>query len=114
MVVGPAIGAPASYETLADFQPVGMLGTSPLLLVVNAESPHKTLKDLVAWSKANPSTANYASASPTFTLAAELLKLRSGAGSCPTCRPWPKLVSQALKRLSGQVSSCPRARRQKL
>ncbi|ANV99612.1 Bug family tripartite tricarboxylate transporter substrate binding protein [Bradyrhizobium icense] len=79
MVVGPAIGAPASYETLADFQPVSMLGTSPLVLVVSATAPHKTLKDLVAWSKANPSTANYASASPTFTLAAELLKLRSGA-----------------------------------
>jgi tripartite-type tricarboxylate transporter receptor subunit TctC len=79
MVVGPAIGAPASYETLADFEPVSILGTFPLVLVVNAESPHKTLKDLVTWSKANPSTSNYASASPTFTLATELLKLRTGA-----------------------------------
>jgi tripartite-type tricarboxylate transporter receptor subunit TctC len=79
MVVGPAIGAPASYETLADFEPVSMLGTFPLVLLVNAQSPHKTLKDLVAWSKANPSASNYASASPTFTLATELLKLRTGA-----------------------------------
>jgi tripartite-type tricarboxylate transporter receptor subunit TctC len=79
MVVGPAIGAPASYETLADFAPVSILGTFPLVLVVNAESPHKTLKDLVTWSKANPTTSNYASASPTFTLATELLKLRTGA-----------------------------------
>src|SRR5215510_10816384 len=79
MVVGPAIGAPASYETLVDFEPVSILGTFPLVLVVNAESPHKTLRDLVTWSKANPSTSNYASASPTFTLATELLKLRTGA-----------------------------------
>jgi tripartite-type tricarboxylate transporter receptor subunit TctC len=79
MVVGPAIGAPASYETLVDFEPVSILGTFPLVLVVNADSPHKTLKDLVAWSKANPSASNYASASPTFTLATELLKLRTGA-----------------------------------
>jgi tripartite-type tricarboxylate transporter receptor subunit TctC len=79
MVVGPAIGAPASYETLADFEPVSILGTFPLVLLVNAQSPHKTLKDLVAWSKANPSASNYASASPTFTLATELLKLRTGA-----------------------------------
>ena len=80
MVVGPAIGgAPATYDTLADFEPISILGTFPLVLVVNAESPHKTLKDLVAWSKANPANANYASASPTFTLAAELLKLRTGA-----------------------------------
>jgi tripartite-type tricarboxylate transporter receptor subunit TctC len=80
MVVGPAIGgAPATYDTLADFEPVSILGTFPLVLVVNAESPHRTLKDLVAWSKANPSASNYASASPTFTLATELLKLRTGA-----------------------------------
>lgn len=80
MVVGPAIGgAPATYNTLADFEPVSILGTFPLVLVVNAESPHKSLKDLVAWSKANPSTSNYASASPTFTLATELFKLRTGA-----------------------------------
>jgi len=79
MVVGPAIGAPASYETLADFDPVSILVTFPLVFVVNAESPHQTLKDLVAWSKTNPSASNYASASPTFTLAAELLKLRTGA-----------------------------------
>ncbi|MBR1119993.1 tripartite tricarboxylate transporter substrate binding protein [Bradyrhizobium lablabi] len=79
MVVGPAIGAPAQYDTLADFEPVSILGTFPLVLIVNADSPHKTLKDLVAWSKANPSSSNYASASPTFTLAAELFKLRTGA-----------------------------------
>ena len=79
MVVGPAIGAPATYDTLADFEPVSVLGTFPLVLLVNADSPHKTLKDFVEWSKANPSASNYASASPTFTLATELLKLRTGA-----------------------------------
>lgn len=79
MVVGPAIGAPTPYETLRDFEPISVLGTFPLVLVVNAQSPHKTLTDLISWSKANPSASNYASASPTFTLAAELLKLKTGA-----------------------------------
>lgn len=79
MVVGPAIGAPATYDTLADFDPVSLLVTFPLVFIVNAESPHKTLKDFVAWSKTNASDSNYASASPTFTLAAELLKMRTGA-----------------------------------
>jgi tripartite-type tricarboxylate transporter receptor subunit TctC len=79
MVVGPAIGAPATYDTLADFEPVSLLVTFPLVFIVNAESPHKTLKDFVDWSKTNANDSNYASASPTFTLAAELLKLRTGA-----------------------------------
>jgi tripartite-type tricarboxylate transporter receptor subunit TctC len=79
MVVGPAIGTPVEYNTLADFDPISTLGTFPLVLSVSADSPHKTLAELVAWSKANPTSANYASASPTFTLATELLKLKTGA-----------------------------------
>ena len=53
MVVGPAIGAPVAYDTLADFDPVSLLVTFPLVFIVNADSPHKSLKDFVAWSKAN-------------------------------------------------------------
>jgi len=79
MVIGPAIGTPVEYDSLVDFQPISILGTFPLVLSVNAEAPHKTLADLIAWSKANPDKANYASASPTFTLATELLKLKTGA-----------------------------------
>ncbi len=79
MVIGPAIGMPVEYDTIRDLEPISILGTFPLVLSVNAQSPHKTLADLVAWSKANPAAANYASASPTFTLATELLKLKTGA-----------------------------------
>jgi tripartite-type tricarboxylate transporter receptor subunit TctC len=79
MVIGPAIGTPVEYDSLLDFEPISILATFPLVLSVNAESSHKTLADLIAWSKVNPSNANYASASPTFTLATELLKLKTGA-----------------------------------
>jgi tripartite-type tricarboxylate transporter receptor subunit TctC len=79
MVIGPAVGTPVEYDTASDFEPISTLGTFPLVLSVNAESPHKTLAELVAWSKTNPAIANYASASPTFTLATELLKLKTGA-----------------------------------
>lgn len=79
MVVGPAISAQTPYDTLRDFEPVSLLGTFPLVLTAAADAPFKTLGDLVEWSKKNPASANYASASPTFTLAAELLKLKTGA-----------------------------------
>lgn len=79
MVIGPAIGTPVEYDSLVDFQPISILGTFPLVLSFNAGGSHKTLADLIAWSKANPDKANYASASPTFTLATELLKLKTGA-----------------------------------
>ena len=46
--------------------------------MVSGKSPFKTIEDLVAYAKANPSKANYASASPIFQLATELFKLRTG------------------------------------
>lgn len=79
MVVGPAIGMPSQYDTLNDFEPVSILGTFPLVLIVNADSKVKSIGELVTWSKANAAAANYASASPTFTLAAELFKMKTGA-----------------------------------
>jgi tripartite-type tricarboxylate transporter receptor subunit TctC len=63
MSVAPAVGVPASYDSVADFEPVSLLATFPLVVLVNAESPHKTL----------------ATSSPTFTLATELFKLKTGA-----------------------------------
>ncbi|MDX2205932.1 MAG: tripartite tricarboxylate transporter substrate binding protein [Hyphomicrobiaceae bacterium] len=79
MVIASALAANVTYDTLADFEPISVLGTFPVVLIVAGDSPHKTVKDLAAWSIANPSLANYASVSPTFTLAAELYKLKTGA-----------------------------------
>jgi tripartite-type tricarboxylate transporter receptor subunit TctC len=56
-----------------------MMASFPLVVVVNAQSEFKTVRDLVDWSKKNPDKANYATSSPTFTLATELFKLRTGA-----------------------------------
>ena len=79
MAIGPAVYTRMAYDTLRDFAPVSILGEFPLLLLVSADSPFRTVQDLVRWSKDNPDKANYATASPTFTLAAELLKLKTGA-----------------------------------
>ena len=42
------------------------------------ERPVKSVKELVAFAKAHPDTANYATTSPTFTITSELLKLKTG------------------------------------
>ena len=36
------------------------------------------MKELVAWAKANPDKSNYGTSSPPFTIASELLKLKTG------------------------------------
>ena len=49
-----------------------------LVLVVPANHPAKTVKELVAWAKANPEKSNYGTSSPAFTITTELFKLKSG------------------------------------
>lgn len=68
------------YDPVADFEPVGLVGYSPTLMVANASTPIKDVKDLVAQLKAKPDKYTYASAgngtAPHF--AAELFKINAG------------------------------------
>ena len=68
------------YDPIADFEPIGLVGYSPTLLVAYAAVPVKDVRDLVAQLKAKPDKYTYASAgngtAPHF--AAELFKLSTG------------------------------------
>ncbi len=55
------------YDTVKDFAPITLAATLPLVVVVNAQSPIRTLADLIAAAKANPGKLNYASAGPGNT-----------------------------------------------
>lgn len=78
MVINPAVYEKLNYDTMRDFKPVSELGSFPLILIVNAKSPFKSLTDLVAYAKANPDKANYSSSSAAFQLATELFKQKTG------------------------------------
>jgi tripartite-type tricarboxylate transporter receptor subunit TctC len=49
------------YDPVRNFQPITLIGSMPNVLVVRAESPYKTLQDVIAAIKAKPGTINYAS-----------------------------------------------------
>jgi tripartite-type tricarboxylate transporter receptor subunit TctC len=83
MAISPAVVAGVPYVTLRDFAPISMIASFPLIMVVNPDHPAKSVKELVAWAKANPDKANYATSSTAFTLATELFKLKSGAPMVP-------------------------------
>jgi tripartite-type tricarboxylate transporter receptor subunit TctC len=67
------------YDTLRDFAPVAFIGYTPTLLVVGANSPAKSLKDLAALA-ARPEGVTFASAGNGTSghLAGELLAQRLG------------------------------------
>jgi tripartite-type tricarboxylate transporter receptor subunit TctC len=49
------------YDPIKNFQPITMIGSMPNVLVVRADSPYKTVQDVVAAVKSKPGAINYAS-----------------------------------------------------
>lgn len=101
MAIGPLIFK-TNYDTLKSFTPVTVIGDFPLFLVVKADHPAKTLKELVAWTRANPDKANYATSSPAFTLPSELFKMKSGASG--TGIPYKSSAESILGVISGNAT----------
>lgn len=66
------------YDAVKDFTPVGMIGSTPNVLVVNSSLPVNTLKEFVAYLQKNPGRVSYGSAGPgSLThLTMELFKLQ--------------------------------------
>ena len=77
MTINPAVYARLPYDAQKDFAPVSLLAEFPLLLVVGADQPVKTARELVELARARPDIANYASSATPFQLAAELFNQRS-------------------------------------
>jgi len=59
-----ALTASPSYDPVKDFAPVGMIGSSPFVLLSAPKLPAGTVTELIAMAKAKPATINYASAGP--------------------------------------------------
>jgi len=72
----PLLYAKIPYDTFKDFTPISLLASSPNILLVRADSPFKTMGDLIAAAKAKPGSLSFAHAGTgTSThLAGELLK----------------------------------------
>jgi len=68
------------YDVHKDLAPVITTTSQPNVLAVNAQVPAKTIKELVAYAKANPGKLNYASVGPGSSshLNGELLKSLAG------------------------------------
>jgi tripartite-type tricarboxylate transporter receptor subunit TctC len=78
MAIAAAVFPDLSYHPTKSFIPLNMIAHFPLMLIVAADSPIQSVKDLVAFAKANPDKSNYGTSAPPFTIASELLKLKTG------------------------------------
>jgi len=62
LAVNPTLYKKMPYDALKDFTPIALVATQPVVLVVRADAPYKTLADLVSAAKAKPGDVSMGSA----------------------------------------------------
>jgi tripartite-type tricarboxylate transporter receptor subunit TctC len=103
MAINHALYAKLPYDTVRDFVAVSELCSFPLIMVVNAGSPIKSVAELVAYAKANADKSNYSSSSASFQLVTELFKQTTGAPM--QLIPYKSANESVLAVISGQVTT---------
>ncbi len=69
-----------NYDYLKDFTPITLVATTPLVLVANPAVPVNSVKELIAYAKANPGKLNFGSGGlgTSNHLAGEMFKSATG------------------------------------
>ncbi len=80
LAVAPALYRKIQIDATKEFTGLAMIGISPLVAVVNANSPIKSIADLIAYAKAQDGKMNFGSGGVGTTphMAGELLAFNAG------------------------------------
>jgi len=78
--ISPSLQKDLPYDPLKDFEPITQVISGPTLLVVRNGLPIRSVKELIAYAKANPGKLSYASVGVASTthLAGEMLNVAAG------------------------------------
>jgi tripartite-type tricarboxylate transporter receptor subunit TctC len=76
----PSLTAKLPYDPAKDFEPIMLINTTPLVVVVNPGVPAKSIKELIALAKSRPGGLNFGSSGSGGTnhLAGELFNVMAG------------------------------------
>ena len=91
------------YDTLKAFVPVILAGRSPMVLVVNSNSPIKTTGDLLALAKGKPGSVNYGSSGPGSSNHLSMVLFESMSGTSLTQVPYKGSTPLLTDLAGGQV-----------
>ncbi len=95
----------ARYVPARDFMAITQVTSQPYVLIVHPSVPAKTVKELVAYTKANPNKINYASSGQgsLIHLTSELFKVRTGADMMHV--PYKGMGAAYTDMLSGRIQA---------
>lgn len=107
--LAPATFANAPYDPLREFVPVAKIADVPIVVTVAADSPFRTLRDLIAHAKANPGKLTYGSSGKGTPSQFETELFKQAAGIDILEVPYKNTAQALTDTMSGQVSMYPAA-----
>lgn len=104
LAINPSLYSKLSYDTLQDFQPIGIIAAVPQFLVVNKEFPPINLKELITYVRQNPGKNNYGSGGSGLTNHLTMELLKSSAGLQITHVPYKGAAAAITGLIGGEIN----------
>ena len=103
LAINPSLYSKLPYDPVKDLTPVSLVASAPLAIVVGANSPFKTLADVIAAAKAKPGSINYATSGNGTVAHLATESLQKEAGVKLVHIPYKGAAQGATDVMSGQV-----------
>ena len=103
LAISPALYKKVPYDSIRDFAPITLIGTTPMVLVVHPSAPAKSVSEFLAHARANPGKINYASAGAGSILHLSMEILKSMAGITIAHVPYKGTAPAVADLLGGHV-----------
>jgi len=102
-VIYPSVYKSLPFDPIADITPIAVIGSTPIVIVVNPKLPAKNAQELIALLKANPGKFNYGSSGngTILHLAAEMFFDEAGVKA--THVPYKGVGPMLTDLIAGQV-----------
>jgi tripartite-type tricarboxylate transporter receptor subunit TctC len=104
LTVSPALQAAPTYDPVKDFTPVTRVAIQPMTIVTSADAPYNSLKDLIAYARANPGKLSYGTSGKGSPSHLEMEMINSMLGLKMQDVPYKSFGSAISDTISGQVS----------
>ena len=102
-VISSALQKGLPYDGTRDFAPITLLIASPLGLMLHPAVPAKSVKDFVAYAKANPGKLNYGSSGPGSIAHLSTELFNSMAGVRMTHIPYKGVAAYTTAQLANEI-----------
>jgi tripartite-type tricarboxylate transporter receptor subunit TctC len=105
MVIVPLAYQKVAYDTLRDFAPVALMASNFLALVVHPSVPFNSMKDLIAYAKANPGKLSFGTTGEGAFLHFATEMLRTQAGFTYNHVPYKSVSSIITDIMGGRIDA---------